>query len=154
TYEPAFLLSNRAFWYPQNPVPDYATGTMRINVPEGYGCVASGVPSTSPGASPVTLREILTARNGKTYEFRANQPLRYLAVVVSRFGRSFESQIDVSKEVPSGSAVDHIALAVESQPAVRQRGRSSAQQAEDILRFYTSLMGDAPYPSMTLALVG
>jgi peptidase M1-like protein len=152
TYEPAFLLSNRAFWYPQNPVPDYATGTIRINVPEGYGCVASGVPSI-PGAGPVTIRDILSARGGKSYEFRAYQPLRYLAVVVSRFGRVFDSQIDVSKEVASGSAIDHIALAVDSQPGVRQRGRSSAQQAEDVLKFYTSLMGDAPYPSMTLALV-
>src|SRR5689334_16767837 len=42
SYEPAFLLSNRALWYPQNPIPDYATGTLRINVPDGYTCVASG----------------------------------------------------------------------------------------------------------------
>ena len=153
SYEPAFLLSNRAFWYPQNPVPDYATGTLRINVPEGYGCVASGVPTTASGNGPVSLRDIVAARSGKTFEFRANQPLRYLAIVVSRFSRVVESQIDVSKTVAPGAAIDHIALAVEAQPSVRQRARASAQQAEEILKFYTSLLGDAPYPSMTLALV-
>jgi hypothetical protein len=42
--DPAFLLSNRAFWYPQNPVPDYATASMRITVPQGWTCVASGQP--------------------------------------------------------------------------------------------------------------
>ena len=31
--ERTYLLSNRAFWYPQNPIPDYATATLRIIVP-------------------------------------------------------------------------------------------------------------------------
>jgi hypothetical protein len=43
-HEPHYLLSNRSLWYPQNPVPDYATATIRLVVPEGYGCVASGEP--------------------------------------------------------------------------------------------------------------
>ena len=153
SYEPAFLLSSRALWYPQNPVPDYATGTLRINVPEGYSCVASGQLTGAPGSTPVSLRDILSSRTGRTFEFKANQPLRYMAIVVSRFSRLAESQIDVGGLVSPGSAIDRITLTVESQPGVRQRGRSSAQQAEEILKFYTSLIGDAPYPSMTLALV-
>jgi predicted metalloprotease with PDZ domain len=49
--------------------------------------------------------------------------------------------------------VDHVTLAVETQAALRPRARAVAQQAEDILRFYASLVGDMPFPSMTLALV-
>jgi hypothetical protein len=153
SYEPAFLLSNRALWYPQNPVPDYATGTLRINVPEGYTCVASGQLTAAPGASTVSLRDILASRGGRTYEYKAQQPLRYMAIVVSRFSRIAESQVDVSGLVGPGSSIDRIALAVESQPSVRQRARASAQQAEEILKFYASIVGDVPYPSMTLALV-
>jgi hypothetical protein len=153
SYEPAFLLSNRALWYPQNPIPDYATGTLRINVPEGYACVASGQLTAAPGSATVSLRDILSSRGGRTYEFKALQPLRYMAVVVSRFSRLAESKVDVSSLVSSGSAIDRIALAVDAQPGVRQRVRISAQQAEEILKFYTSIIGDAPYPSMTLALV-
>jgi hypothetical protein len=153
SYEPAFLLSSRALWYPQNPVPDYASGTLRINVPEGYACVASGQLTAAPGSSTVTLRDILASRGGRTYEFKALQPLRYMAIVVSRFTRLAESTIDVSSIVAPGSPIDHIALAVEAQPSVRQRVRASAQQAEDILKFYASIVGDVPYPSMTLALV-
>jgi peptidase M1-like protein len=153
SFEPAFLLSNRALWYPQNPIPDYATGSLRINVPDGYTCVASGQLTAAPGASTVSLRDILASRGGRTYEYKAQQPLRYMAIVVSRFSRLAESQVDVSGLVGPGSSIDRIALAVESQPSVRQRGRVSAQQAEEILKFYTSIIGDAPYPSMTLALV-
>ena len=153
SYEPAFLLSNRAFWYPQNPVPDYATGSLRINVPEGYTCVASGLLSSPASGAPVTLRDILSSRTGKTFEFKATQPLRYMAVVVSRFSRLVENQIDVTNIVSAGSTVDHVSLAVEAQPSLRQRARPTAQQAEDIYKFYTSLIGDVPYSSLTLALV-
>jgi aminopeptidase N len=46
-----------------------------------------------------------------------------------------------------------IALAVES--SVRQQGRARevAVAAEDILQFYGTLMGDTPYPAMTIAVV-
>jgi peptidase M1-like protein len=126
---------------------------LRINVPEGYACVASGQLTAAPGSATVSLRDILSSRGGRTYEFKALQPLRYMAVVVSRFSRLAESNVDVSSLVSSGSAIDRIALAVEAQPSVRQRVRISSQQAEEILKFYTSIIGDAPYPSMTLALV-
>ena len=44
--DPAFLLSNRAFWYPQNPVPDYATASLRIVVPNGWTCIARRRPNS------------------------------------------------------------------------------------------------------------
>ena len=61
--EPALLLSNRSNWYPQNPVPDYATASLRIFVPPGYTCVASGHPL--PASDLVSLRDIL-AWTGRT----------------------------------------------------------------------------------------
>jgi hypothetical protein len=149
--EPAFLLSNRAFWYPQNPVPDYATATLRIVVPAGYGCVASGHPV--PAANVVPIRDITSLRDGKSFEFKASQPLRYLAVVVSRFARVAETDLIVADAVASSSGMDRLALAVEAQPSQRFRARAVAQQAEDILRFYSSLIGDIPYTSATVALV-
>ena len=60
--------------YPQNPVPDYATATLRIVVPPGYGCVASGHPV--PASNVVSLRDIVGGRDGKAFEFKASQPLR------------------------------------------------------------------------------
>jgi len=147
--DPAFLLSNRAFWYPQNPVPDYATASMRITVPQGWTCVASGQPV--PAASVVSLKDIL--RDGKLFEFRASEPLRYLALVVARFTRIGEVDLSLPDTFAASTGIDKLALTVEAQSSQRFRGRTVAQQTEDILRFYASLIGDIPYKSATVALI-
>jgi len=147
--DPAFLLSNRAFWYPQNPVPDYATASMRITVPQGWTCVASG--QTVPASSVVSLKDIL--RDGKLFEFRASEPLRYLALVVARFTRIGEVELSLPDTFAASAGIDKLTLTVEAQSSQRFRGRTVAQQAEDIVRFYASLIGDIPYKSAAVALI-
>jgi hypothetical protein len=148
--EPSYLLSNRSYWYPQNPIPDYATATMRITVPEGYAAVASGEPLDASGV--VSLRDLVTPRDGRTFAFRANQPLRYLALVISRFNRAGDSRIEFSEET-AGAGGDPMALRVEANPRLQSRGRVLLRSTEDILRFFTGIVGDAPYASATIALV-
>ena len=141
--EPHFLLSNRSFWYPQNPISDYATASIRINVPDGYGCVASGEPRTG---DDVTLRDLLTLpTSGRTFVFNATDPLRYFALVVSRFVRVGEATIDAG-----GTSVR---IAIDANPRQTTRGRELMGSVEDIVRFYARLVGDAPYRSTTVALV-
>jgi aminopeptidase N len=147
--EQSYLLSNQSFWYPQNPIPDYATATIRITTPEEYSAVASGEPVAADQV--VSLRDIITARTGNVAVFRANQPLRYLAVLVGRFTRVGQSRIEFTEE--TGGAGDPMTLAVNANPRLQYRGRNLMRPAEDILRFYTSLVGDAPYASATIALV-
>jgi hypothetical protein len=147
--DPAFLLSNRAFWYPQNPVPDYATASLRITVPQGWTCIASGQPV--PTSSVVSLRDIM--RDGKLFEFKASEPLRYLALVVARFTRIGETDVALPEALAASSGVDRLTVAVEAQSSQRFRGRGVAQQSEEILRFYASLVGDVPYKSATVALL-
>jgi hypothetical protein len=141
-HEPHYLLSNRSLWYPQNPVPDYATATIRLVVPEGYGCVASGEPVKS--ATAVSLRDLLTLPGGKPFVFRANQPLRYLAFVVSRFDRVLEKTIATSDEAASDPTGDRLMIAVEANTRQRNRARQLARPIEEILRFYTGLMATPP----------
>jgi hypothetical protein len=148
--EPHYLLSNRAFWYPQNPVSDYATATLRVTVPEGYRTVASGEPV--PAAEVVSLRDILTLPSGSSTVFRSDQPLRYLALVVSRLNRVSEKTMTIEASRP-GADIDKVTVAVEAQPRLGGRGRQIAAQTEDIMRFYSTLVGEAPFPSMTIALV-
>ena len=146
--EPNFLLSNLSFWYPQNPVPDYATATLRITVPDGYTCIASGKPVTS--SSVVSLREIVTLPHGKAFTFRAEQPLRYFAFVVSKFTRVADDAIAVGDDDAQG---DRLRVAVEANPRSRAHGRAVLKPAEDILRFYAKIMGEAPYATATVAMV-
>ena len=147
--EPNFLLSNRSFWYPQNTVSDYATASLRITVPVGYTCVASG--DLGPD-NDVTLRDLLTSPiEGKAFVFRAADPLRYLAVIVSRFVRVGEATVALP---PNGTTSrNQVRVAVDANPRQRGPGRALLADAQNIIGFYAGLMGDAPYGAATVALV-
>jgi hypothetical protein len=149
--EPHYLLSNRSYWYPQNPVPDYATATLRLSVPDGYTCIASGEPL--PPTSDVSLRDIIALPEGsRVFNFRANQPLRYLAFIVSRFNDVADRAI-VLDEDSSNPNPARVEFHLQANPRQMGRARAVSRPAEDIVRFYTSLMGEAPFPSMTVALI-
>ena len=147
--EPNLLLSSRSFWYPQNPFPDYATGTLRIVVPEGYGCVASGQPRSG---DEVSIRDLLRLADGRSFVFTAGDPLRYFAVVVSRFVRVAETTVAVGGAEGDRAAAG-VRVAIDTNPRQQSRGRNMLPDVKSILRFYGGIMGDAPYESMTVALV-
>ena len=145
--EKSYLLSNRAFWYPQNPIPDYATASLRITVPEGFRTIASGEPVQE--SDLVSLRDLVTMPKGVASSFRVSEPVRYLAVVVSRFSPVAETTV----EFPAEAAIDPVVVAITANPRLQGRGRALLKPTEDIMRFYASLIGDAPYGRFTLALV-
>jgi peptidase M1-like protein len=157
--EPSFLYSSRSFWYPQGPISDYATATLRVSVPADLACVASG--ELAPG-SPTLMPARDPAQTRKLYVFRAAQPLRYLAFLVSRFVRAEATTIVFDRtDAPDDSGLppfvgqnySTMKLAVEANPRQQQRGRELADRAVGIAQYYASLLGDSPYPSFTLALI-
>ena len=103
-----------------------------------------------PTTSVVSLKDIL--REGKLFEFKASEPLRYLALVVARFVRIGEADLALPETFAASSGVERLTVA-EAQSSQRFRGRNTAQQAEEIMRFYASLIGDIPYRSTTVALL-
>ncbi len=141
--ERSFLYSNRSYWYPQATVTDYATASLRITVPSNIECVASGMLDTG---FPTALAGTDSGQPRKVYLFTTALPLRYLAFVLSRFTRG------ESTEVPAGPEAN-VTLTVQTNPRQVRRGRELGERAIDILRFYGSLLGDAPYPTFTLALL-
>ena len=148
--ETRYLLSNRSFWYPQNPIPDYATASLRLTVPDDFGVVASGEPLADAGG--VTAAEQTNSRAGRTFAFRANQPLRYLAFVTSRLTKAGGRTIEFTDET-TGAGGDPVSITIEATRRLQPRARTLAQSAEDIVRFYATLVGDAPYASAAIALV-
>ncbi len=142
-----YLLSNRSFWYPQNPISDYATASLRLTVPNDYRVVASGEPVAASDAAA----DPDAAQTGRTFAFQANQPVRYLAFVASRMTRVAERKIDFGSE-SAGAGSDPMTITVDANPRLQSRGRSALEAAEDILRFYTSVTGDAPYAAAALAV--
>jgi len=156
--EPSFLYSNRSYWYPQAPVSDYATATIRISVPVTLDCVASGeLQSGFPGI--LTNKD--PSQNRKVYLFKASQPLRYLAFVVSRFARAETATVAFPPAAPmstdavplTGPSYGSLNLSVETNPRQVQRGHDLGERAADVALFYHSIIGDIPYSSFTLALV-
>jgi len=155
--EPRFLYSNRNYWYPQPPITDYATATLRITVPSGYSCVASG--EADPD-SPQLIPSSDPALTSKRYAFNATRPLRYLAFLVSRFAQGPRTVVDFQDVANDGAGpasmpgqFNALDLEIEANPRQVQRGKEVSGDATDILRFYYGLIGDSPYSTMTLALV-
>jgi Peptidase family M1 domain len=140
--EPQFLYSNRSYWYPQSPVTDYATARLTITVPAEYDVVASGTP-LAPGA---LMPSAAGVRPRKKFVFEARQPVRYLACLVSRF----QSMPPVPLKLRDDT--DPVTLTVTANPRQFNRIRSLGEKASEILKFYATLMADAPYDSFTLAL--
>ena len=139
--EPRFLYSNRSYWYPQSTVTDYATAKMRITVPNDFEVVASGDPTGIPSPPPGVVDP---ARRRKSYLFDAAKPTRYLALVISQF-----NPVDSRRISASGTDV---ALSVQSSPRQVSRVRDMGEKVAAVVKFYASLVGEAPYPSFTLAI--
>jgi hypothetical protein len=150
--EPFYLLTGRSRWYPQGPVPVPATASLRLTVPPGYRAMATGERVTLETAG---LRDWLAlAADEHTFVFRARQPVRYLAVVASRFVRAAETELVIERGDDDPDATPmRMTMAVETTRTQQARGRAVLREAEDIVRFYASLVDDVPYPALTIALL-
>ena len=163
--EPSYLYSSRSYWYPQAPISDYATGTIRISVPATLSCVGTGELASG---SPTLIRGKQASQNRKLYQFTATRPLKYLAFVVSRFTQAEQFTVAFDQApggdesaggdaaaagAASAGALASLDVRIESNPGQQYRGREIIAQTADITRFYQTLIGDAPYESFTLAIV-
>lgn len=169
--EPNWLFSNRAQWYPQASVTDYATATMRITVPSEYAVVASGVQASG---SPVTMGAQPNGQGGRSlYAFTTPQPVRYLSMVVSRMSRADAATValdiipptEVKAAGTNGGALqpvptlppvgsrNTVELAIEANRRQEGRGRNALPTVAEGLRFYAAMMGDVPYDALTVAMV-
>ena len=175
--EPRYIYSNNSYWYPQSTVSDYALATMRITVPNEYEVVASGVQAGPPRAvTPAPAGQ----RPQRTFLFQNDRPVRYLSCVISRFtivqtavgskirssaGSFGDPRVPLDVPAPDNAAADSdrgerpgdtgertLELSVKANPRQVGRARTLAEQANSILQFYSSIVGEAPYPTFTLAV--
>ena len=153
-----YIYSNSSDWYPHSPVSDYATATMQLTVPADYGVVATG----DPGESNPPVGSSDEETGVRSYEFLTLQPARYLSAVISRFWPHDIPSQEIAlvddgaarpgAQVRSGVRYDRMSLTVETNPRTRKRLDDYYGQATDIFQFYSSLVGDLPYPVFTLTL--
>jgi hypothetical protein len=161
--EESYLYSNRSYWYPQAPSGNYATAVLRLSVPAEFSCVASGdliSNAAEPGGTAPNVGGKEQETPTRLFIFRTGRPVRYLSCLITRLVRATDEEVQADAaayggdSVPgSGSAYRTLSLRVEANPRQQGRGRQLAERATGILRFYSSLFGDFPYPSLTCALV-
>jgi peptidase M1-like protein len=101
----------------------------------------------------VTLRDLLTLTDGRSFVFTAREPIRYFAVVVSRFTRVTERTIELPPSGHNPDEVSSLRIAIEANPRQQRVGRGLVDDLEAMMRFYAGVVGDVPYESVTVALV-
>jgi hypothetical protein len=138
--EPYYLYSNRTYWYPQSLVTDYATARLRVTVPAELDVVASGIASGTPEMIPAEPG----GRSRKRVEFDAPAPVRYLACVISRFSPGPAAGTVNAPAAP--------ALRIVASPKTTYLARDELEKAADVVSFYGSIMRQAPYADLTIAL--
>ena len=164
--EPNLLYSTRSYWYPQSTDGDYATAVMHLTVPEQFQIAASG---ELAAGSPVVVPGLGGQPSGRRYNFEAKQPVRYLACLISRLVQVGSRTISLveplsglaaagagalpADALSGGSFNSELDLTVEANPRQAARGRQAMPVVADVMSYYTSIVGDSPFPTLTVALV-
>lgn len=152
--EPRFLYSNRSWWYPQAPVVRHAPASIRMTVPAGYQVMATGE-LVATTLSEATVASPTMGRSTRTVEFRSSRPVRYLACLVSRLlpnGTAIARVPAVSPvRGPAVTGEAAVPVAVFVAPNQSRRIRATPSRVASMVEFYATLVGEAPYPSLTIA---
>lgn len=158
--EPRYLYSNRAYWYPQAPITDFATASLELTVPAQFQIVASGS-LVSSVVTPVPEGSTRggDARAERTVRFLADRPLRYIACVISRFvpvGRARAKVPAVASSALTNAPIAEspagfVNLDVVATPRLMRANRALPERTANIVEFFASEIGEAPYPDFTLA---
>ncbi|HEX6740100.1 MAG TPA: M1 family aminopeptidase [Vicinamibacteria bacterium] len=127
--EPVIVLTNQFPWYPQSGTDDFATATIRLDVPQGYTALTGG-----------TRQAMIQAGNRARFEYRLSQPGKYFSVALGRLG-------EVGLRKVGGSTLEAWSVG-------RTRGEAAKllDQAGDMAAFYETLFGPCPFPVLRLAL--
>jgi hypothetical protein len=154
--EPLFAYSSRTYWYPQPATSDFATARITLHVPSRFQVLATGTMVGAP-ATPGGSAE-------RTVSFVADRPVRYLACVMTRLTPIAKAGVSVAglayPTAPElgGSSVSQLAspsVIVETVAQAREvlDAKSFGTRAAAIITFFTGIVGEAPYPSFTVATV-
>jgi hypothetical protein len=179
--ERRFIYSNNSYWYPQSTVSDYALATVHITVPTEFDVVASGTqmgpPTLAAGVVPPGQRAQRTFvfQNDRPVRYlscvisKLNGVLTTNLKIRSSAGSYGDVRVDAPEPPPnattlrpqgaadppaadSSSPERPLTLVVKANPRQVGRARTLAEQATSILQFYSSIIGEAPYPTFTLAV--
>ncbi len=157
--EPEFIYSTGSFWYPQALTTDFSTATLRISVPLDFNAIATGAVSVPETKSALGPHGEKASAPERTTVFSVTRPVRYLSCIIGRLTPVGRDDVTVPALAPAdeGSSDDTnppaVRLVTVANPRQTGRAHGLAMSAAEIIKFYSSLIGEAPYPELTLAAV-
>ncbi|HJZ13231.1 MAG TPA: M1 family aminopeptidase, partial [Acidobacteriota bacterium] len=124
----SFLYSNQSVWYPQLPDKPYCKAEITITVPSEYTAIANGA---------FQKREI----QGKmaSHSYKLDSPAKYFSFLAGRLG----GHISLESIVP----IDVYYYTIDKKAAAQ-----FAENADDILRFYSGYFGKYAYGNLNVIL--
>jgi len=130
----SILYSNHVYWFPQSPVRNHTTVSLRVEVPSGFTAVASArLDQSSPTTGPAGTQ---------TFAFHTEAPVRYVALLVGRF-----------TSVGDGASPGMNDIRAVATPRLVSRARTVVREMADMVRFFDSVVGDVPFSPLSAALV-
>jgi hypothetical protein len=132
------LYSHSSYWYPAGPKDDYFQADLKVIVPPGYRCVASGQFVDKGELNNLDRVEELEDVGSGVYRFATRFPIKYLAFIAGRFERGPET-------------CDPLPVRVLVSPEVRDEEDADFSTARDILGFFSGWFG--PFPFEKLGIV-
>ena len=81
------------------------------------------------------------------------QALDYILGFLDAIDKPKVINISLGDNIGPHDGTTTVELAIEANPRLLGRARDMMPAVEDIMRFYASIIGDAPYASATVALV-
>lgn len=156
--EPRYLYSNRSWWYPQPASHRHAPASVRLTVPAEYQALATGELVSAIESESASPRPDGASRLVRTFEYRTDRPVRYLSCLVTRL----EARGQTHAKVPGVAALSAEPSAAATRPSVvdvnvltapdqSRRPRATPDRVAAIVEFYANVIGEAPYPSFTVA---
>ena len=152
--DPRYLYTNESGWYPRPSSGHHAPATIRLTVPDDYSTVATGSPLSSTTSESVGSGRSDDVRRVRTTTYQSDRPVRYLAFLVARLEQAGVASARVpAVATPNGRSDSASAVAVSVLMGRDRTGdaRATAARVASIVEFYAGVMGEAPYPSLTIA---
>jgi hypothetical protein len=137
-YDTSFY-THAGFWYPGPAEEDYFTARLTLMIPPEYKCVANGELVAEGRREDMDDVAALEHAGNAVYTFVSRSPVKYLSFIVGKFDQTKVRPGPVPVSIYISSEI------MDSQPGM-------ADQAADILDFYSTAFGPYPYEKLGIVL--
>ncbi|MGB9893880.1 MAG: hypothetical protein ACPLRA_05655, partial [Candidatus Saccharicenans sp.] len=137
-YSPdTFLFSQSADWYPAPVKEKYFTFRLRLIVPEGYQCLASGQLVEKYSVKEAETVTELENLGNSVYIFESQTPVKYISFFIGK--------LVLEKKIQDGIVVEYYTA-----QNWRHMGDDFPNKAREILKKYQEYFGPFPYKNLSI----